>query len=70
MSKFIKAFFALDLWIALSLITTVIVNMLFSHDQVIMITLSIALALVNGIFSVIAMKSINLYRKKSIKRIN
>ena len=41
MSKFIKAFFALDLWIALSLITTVIVNMLFSHDQVIMITLSI-----------------------------
>lgn len=70
MSKFIKGFFALDLWIALSLITTMLANMLFSYDQILMITLSIVFALVNAIFCVIIMKSVNFYKTKSIKRIN
>ena len=69
MNKFLKAFFALDLWIALSLITTIITNIFFSSNEVLMLSLSIVFALVNAVFSIITIKSINFYKTRNMKEI-
>lgn len=68
MNKFLKAFFILDLWIALSLITTIIANILITKNQGLFITISVACALVNGVFCSLMSNSFNFGKKKESKK--
>ena len=70
MNRFLKVFFGLDLWIALTLMTSMIVSMFFSEDNALMITFCLGFALVNSITCVLTIKSINFYKNKSIKTTN
>lgn len=67
MAKVIKGFFTIDLWLALTLITTMLANILIVDNKGFFITVTIACALVNAIFCVLAISSINFYKKKSTK---
>ena len=67
MNKFLKAFFILDLWIALSLITTIAANIIIDENQVVFITISIICALVNGVFCSLISSSFNFGKKTSKK---
>ena len=69
MNNFMRAFFTLDLWIALSLITTMVCNILFGHNQALMITISIACGTINALFCVLGSASMNFYKRKEVKKI-
>ena len=49
-SILVRALFALDFWIASTLITTMVGNMFFQNDKVILISFSLICAVVNAIF--------------------
>ena len=70
MNKFLKVFFGLDLWIALTLMTSMVVDMFFKGDNALMITFCLGFALVNAITCVLIIRSINFYKNKSIKTTN
>ena len=72
MNKFIKWFFGLDLWIALTLITTMVVDIFFSRTRGngMMISFSIGLALLNIIACVVIINSVTFYKNKEIKSTN
>ena len=68
MNKFLKAFFVLDLWIALSLITTIIANIIIVNNQAVFASVSIVCAFVNGIFCLLISNSFNFKRKNNSKK--
>lgn len=71
-NKLIAALFALDLWIAATLITSMFGNMFFADDKAILITFCLALAVVNAIFAVLIVSKINnnfFSKKRTAKRI-
>lgn len=70
MNKFLKLFFGLDLWIALSLMTTMMVDMIFSSRNAAMIACSIGLAIINVITCLVVINSINFYKNKTVKTTN
>ena len=70
MNKFLKAFFILDLWIALSLITTVAANIIIGENQGVFITISVICALVNGIFCSLISGSFSFGKRNSKKIAN
>lgn len=70
-NKFLNALFALDLWIASTIITTIIINMVLQNNRGLMVTFATILAVVNAIFwSLIFVKFNSKFfsNKKEVKR--
>ena len=56
---FLNALFALDLWVALTIITTVILNIIVGEDRGLMITFASVVACVNAIFCSLIVVKVN-----------
>ena len=70
-NKFLNALFALDLWIASTIITTIIINMVLQNNRGLMVTFATILAVVNAIFWLLIVVKFNskfFSNKKEVKR--
>lgn len=70
-NKFLNALFALDVWIASTIITTIIINMVLQNNRGLIVTFATILAVVNAIFwSLIVVKFNSKFfsNKKEVKR--